>query len=94
VKTVRNTISALERLADSGQPGSIEYYRGHLIRDREGNPGLGELADTALRLAQAEKVLLFQQRYGPDDYGYIARRSTTPLLKFIAHCAGIKEPVS
>jgi hypothetical protein len=88
-------VKHLKALAATGQPGqAITYYRGFLIKDRTGNHELGDIADTALQLAAAGQLLLFQRRHGPDDYSYIAYRATPPLLKFIAQCAASAEVAS
>jgi hypothetical protein len=76
----------LELLAANGG-SSLIYYRGQLIKDRNNNPSLSEIADTALRLAEAGALVLFQRRHGSDDYEYIALRSTPAILTLIKRCS-------
>jgi hypothetical protein len=84
-------LKQLEALAANGQPGEcVTYHRGFLIKERGGN----DAATTALKLAEAGQLLLFQRRHGPDDYEYIAVKASPAILKFIECCAASAGAVS
>ena len=76
---------ALDEFSHVASVGSrVEYYRGFMARDLE--PTLknyylperlaaSETRATAWLLATRGKVLLTQQRHGPDDYSYFATKA-------------------
>jgi hypothetical protein len=81
-------LDQLKALGADGRAGEcIIYHRGFLWLDTAGNSEVADIGLTALKLAEAGKLLLFQRKHGFRDYSYIAVRATPPILKLIKHCA-------